>query len=148
MLILQPQQTDAMFLFLKLFFILKLHAHTEWHIINSVDNVLYCQFVCFVCWFEVFVFVSFPPRATAVLWNGEREFSVCFHCLVQWKKKKKLFSLVLFCIRKLLTLCSCFFLFLAQRSYLLFHILEEVYLLFIINKLETQNLITFFKHRE
>lgn len=96
-----------MFLFLKMIFILKLHAHTEWHIVDSVDNVLYCQFDC--CWFCVFVlgflcfggvflvfifgfgFVVvgvlflclgfFSLHATAVLLNGVREYSICFHCL-------------------------------------------------------------------
>lgn len=80
-----------MFLFLNVFFILKLHAHTEWHIVNSIDNVLYCQFVC--CWFCSFwdflwiFFVFFSPHATTVLWNRERKFSICFHCLEQEKKK-------------------------------------------------------------
>lgn len=107
-----------MFLFLNVFFILKLHAHTEWHIVNSIDNVLYCQFVC--CWFCSFwvflwiCFVFFSPHATTVLWNRERKFSVCFHCLEQ-EKKNQLFSLGVFCIRELWPLWSSFFLILATE---------------------------------
>lgn len=87
-----------MFLFLKMIFILKLHAHTEWHIVDSVDNVLYCQFDC--CWFCVFVlgFLCFGGVFLVFIFGFGFVvvgvlflclgffFSTCYCCFIKWSK--------------------------------------------------------------
>lgn len=131
-----------------MYFILKLSAHMEWHIVNCVDNVLYCHFDC--CCFCLFVLGFLGGSFCAGFWVSFS--STCYCCFMKWgkgissllplswtRKKIQLYSLRLFCIRKQWMLYSCFFLFLATEISLS-HILKD----YLFQNFVTQILFTCF----